>query len=122
MTVSRAVLTRTFTQSDFDQFAAVSGDNNPIHVDAEFSSRTRFGRTVAHGLLINTVLRGLLAQLAPGGFQQEQELMFTAPTYADDVMEFVVERVSENTYSYCVTRVVDDVVTCTGKTTIGGTP
>lgn len=118
MTDTRAVLTRAFTQDDFDSFAAVSGDNNPIHVDPEFSSRTRFGRTVAHGLLINTVLRGMLNQLAPAGQQQTQELMFPAPTYADEEMEFLVEQVSEDSFAFTVTRVADGVVTCTGKTTM----
>ncbi len=32
------------TQEEFDIFAHVSGDDNPIHVDPEFSARTRFGR------------------------------------------------------------------------------
>ena len=120
MTASRVVLKRAFTQEDFDRFAEVSGDNNPIHVDPEFSSRTRFGRTVAHGLLINTVLRGLLEQLSPGGRQQAQELMFPAPTYADEDMEFVVERTDERGFSFTVTRMSDGTVTCTGSTTMAG--
>ena len=36
----------------FDRFARLSGDDNPIHVDPAFSARTRFGRTVAHGMLL----------------------------------------------------------------------
>ena len=36
---------RSFTQQDFARFADLSGDNNPIHVDPQFSARTRFGRT-----------------------------------------------------------------------------
>jgi acyl dehydratase len=43
---------KTFTQAEFDAFARLSGDDNPIHVDPEFSARTRFGRTVAHGMLL----------------------------------------------------------------------
>ena len=42
----------TPTQDAFDRFAALSGDDNPIHVDPDFSARTRFGRTVSHGMLI----------------------------------------------------------------------
>ena len=46
------VLERTLTQQDFDLFAKLSGDSNPIHVDPEFSARTRFGKTVSHGMLL----------------------------------------------------------------------
>ena len=55
-----AILRRTFGQRDFDRFAALSGDDNPIHVDPEFAGRTRFGRTVCHGMLLySTICRAL---------------------------------------------------------------
>ena len=41
-------LVRSFSQSDFNEFASLSGDNNPIHTDAEFAAQSRFGRPVAH--------------------------------------------------------------------------
>lgn len=113
---------RTLTQDDFDQFASLSGDINPIHVDPEFSATTRFGRTVAHGLLLNSILRGLLDELVPGGRQVFQELRFPAPTYADEPMRFVVEIQAEDSQSVtatmCSSRLQDDVVTCEGLTTI----
>ena len=56
---TRVVLERTFVQADFDAFAELSGDDNPIHVDHEFAANSRFGRTVSHGVLLYTVLRGL---------------------------------------------------------------
>ena len=68
----RATLVRSFTQADFDAFATLSGDDNPIHVDPEFSAGTRFGKTVAHGALLCSVLRGLVAQLAPAGRSDNQ--------------------------------------------------
>lgn len=118
----RVELQRTLTQSDFDRFAALSGDNNPIHVDPEFSAATRFGRTVSHGLLLNTILRGLVDQLVPGGRQQTQSLVFRAPTYADEPMCFsaAIESVGDNvvTAKMSCVRVADNVVTCEGETTI----
>lgn len=114
---------RTLSQNDFDRFANLSGDHNPIHVDPEFSTRTRFGRTVAHGLLLNTVLRGLLDELVPGFRQLTQELVFPAPTYADEPMRFrvCVENASgdEVLVGMSATRVADGVITCEGKTTLG---
>src|SRR5210317_380667 len=60
------VLDKVLTQADFDAFAELSGDDNPIHVDPAFCAKTRFGRTVSHGMLLSTVLRGLIDQLVPG--------------------------------------------------------
>ena len=77
---------KTFTQAEFDAFARLSGDDNPIHVDPEFSARTRFGRTVAHGMLLYSVLCGAISRHFPGAAQLSQELKFPAPTYADEPM------------------------------------
>jgi acyl dehydratase len=76
---------RRFTQEDFNRFADLSGDNNPIHVDPEFSARTYFGRTVAHGMLLySTICRVLSTQYpGPGVLQIKQEMMFQNPTYTD---------------------------------------
>jgi acyl dehydratase len=76
---------RRFTQADFNRFADLSGDNNPIHVDPEFSARTHFGKTVAHGMLLySTICRVLSTQYpGPGVLQIKQEMMFRNPTYTD---------------------------------------
>ena len=114
----RVEKTLTLTQADFDLFAEVSGDDNPIHVDPEFSARTRFGRTVSHGMLLSTVIRGLLDELAPGSRQQSQSLMFPAPTFADEPMLFAASVVEENDHKLTVEfecrRALDSVVTCRG--------
>ncbi len=116
------VLERTLTQADFDAFASLSGDDNPIHVDPEFSSRTRFGRTVSHGMLLSTVLRGLLDELAPGARQVSQKLMFPAPTFADDAMRFSVSVKSDDGRHVVAElnceRIEDGVVTCSGEATL----
>ena len=43
--MTRRTLEHAFAQDDFNRFAALSGDANPIHVDAAFAARTRFGPT-----------------------------------------------------------------------------
>ncbi len=84
---------RTFTQSDFDRFAALSGDDNPIHVDTDFAARTRFGRTVAHGMLLYSVVCSVLGTRlpGPGTLQIEQELMFPTATPTGEEVEVRVE-------------------------------
>ena len=116
------VLERALTQGDFDAFAELSGDDNPIHVDPEFSAQTRFGRTVSHGMLLSTVLRGLLDQLAPGARQVSQKLMFPAPTFADEAMRFSATTKSDDgrhlVAEICCERIEDGVVTCSGEATL----
>lgn len=110
---------RALTQRDFDAFAALSGDDNPIHVDPEFSARTSFGRTVSHGMLLYTVLRGLTEKLVPGSRQLSQELMFPAPTYADELIRFEARIESETSdgveISVRATRLADETCVCEGR-------
>lgn len=47
----RAEYVRTVSESDVDEFAALSGDDNALHLDEAFGKRTRFGGRVAHGAL-----------------------------------------------------------------------
>jgi acyl dehydratase len=84
---------RTFTQRDFDRFAELSGDNNPIHVDPHFAARTQFGKTVAHGMFLYSVLCGVMlpALLPPGTIQIEQELVFPSPTYAAEAVKIILQ-------------------------------
>lgn len=118
----QARIERVFVQADFDRFAKLSGDHNPIHVDPEFAARSRFGRTVAHGVLLMTVLRGLVEQLATGARMSAQTVMFPAPTFADEPMAFcaaVTGRSGRETHiSLEVRRVGDGVVTCQGSCTV----
>ena len=118
MSRSEATLVRTFNQVDFDRFAQLSGDDNPIHTDPDFSARTRFGQTVAHGLLLCSVLRGLVDRLLPGGRMLEQSVMFPAPTFADEPMQFSAElREAAGAgveLSLEVRRVNDGEITCQG--------
>ena len=53
---------RTITESDVVAFAGLSGDFNPLHVDAPFAERTAFRGRIAHGLLVESIARGLVAQ------------------------------------------------------------
>ena len=76
---------RVLLQGDFDRFARLTGDDNPIHCDPEFAAGSHFGATVAHGMLLYSCLcKALTEQIGPGVVQLEQSLMFPEPTYAGD--------------------------------------
>jgi len=54
---------RTITEADIVMFAALSGDWNQLHTDAEFAKGTIFGERIAHGLLGLAIGSGLAARL-----------------------------------------------------------
>jgi len=117
--ISEVGIEHTFSQTEFDRFAQLSGDNNPIHVDAEFAARSRIVRTVAHGLLLCSKLRALIEQLVPGGRLLDQSVIFEAPTYAGDRMRLsakVTEKAGDCVeVEMQVIRISDGVATCTGN-------
>jgi len=81
---------RTITEADIVSFAALTGDWNQIHVNAEYAKDTMFGQRVAHGLLGLSIAAGLGAQL---GFIEETvlafrslEWKFSAPIFIGDTI------------------------------------
>lgn len=112
---------KVFKQKDFDTFAALSGDDNPIHVDPTFSSGTRFGQTVAHGMLLYGQLCGLLSYHYPGAVQLEQDFIFPAPTFAGQEMTLraeAVEIVPDQRLARLATSITNPAgqVVCDGQT------
>ncbi len=87
----RAESDRVFTQSDFNRFAALSGDDNPIHVDPVFAARTKFERTVAHGMLLYSTVCALVGKVFPGVRQLTQALKFPSPTFAGEKVSVQLE-------------------------------
>ena len=77
---------RVLLQADFDRFARLTGDDNPIHCDPVFAAGSHFGATVAHGMLLYGCICKGLAELipGPGAVQLEQSLMFPNPTFVND--------------------------------------
>jgi 3-hydroxybutyryl-CoA dehydratase len=61
-----ATLSKTISEADVVLFAGISGDFNPLHVDAEFAARAGFAARVAHGTLTMGVAAGVLGTMLPG--------------------------------------------------------
>lgn len=89
----RATLSRTMTQADIDAFAALTGDRNPLHLDDAFARRSRFGRPVAHGILVAGVISAALGMdlPGPGTIYLGQTLRFLRPVYPGDTVTATVE-------------------------------
>ena len=112
---------KTVSEADILLFAAVSGDNYPLHVDAEYAKQTRFGRRAAHGMLtaslVSTVV-GLMLQ-KPGGIYVEQSLRFRAPVFIGDTLTATAE-VTELIPQRRRMRVRASVVNQRGETVLDG--
>lgn len=76
-----ATFSKTITEADIVLFAAVSGDNNAMHVNEEFAATTRFGGRIAHGFLTASVISAAVANRlpGPGTIYLGQQLNFRAP-------------------------------------------
>lgn len=69
-------------------FADVSGDRNPIHLDEEFAAKTRFGKRIGHGMLTASFLSALLGSSLSVRkiVYLGQTLRFTNPAYIGDTV------------------------------------
>lgn len=74
---------RTFSIEDVKAFALLTGDFNPIHLDAEYAKKTFFGQPIVHGMLVSSLFSALIANELPGegSIYLHQDLDFKAPVY-----------------------------------------
>lgn len=82
-------LRRTLTESDIVNFAGLSGDFNPIHIDHEFARTTPFRRPIAHGLLVWSIASGLGLYAPPMrtlAFLSVREWHFREPVFIGDTI------------------------------------
>ncbi len=87
-------LGRTITEADLVNFAGLSGDFNPIHVDHEFARGTPFGRPIAHGLLVLSIASGLGLYCPPMrtlAFLHIKEWHFREPVFIGDTIRVRVK-------------------------------
>lgn len=88
-----AQLSKTVEDKDVRVFAEVTGDNNPLHLDDEFASKTVFKRRIAHGILTAGLISAVIGSKLPGigTIYISQTLNFLAPVYIGDVITAKVE-------------------------------
>ncbi len=80
------------TQSDIQMFADVSGDHNPVHLDAEFAAQTPCKGVIAHGMLSASFISAILGTELPGKgtIYLGQSLRFMGPVRPGDEVRTVV--------------------------------
>jgi 3-hydroxybutyryl-CoA dehydratase len=80
---------RTITQADLVNFAGVSGDFNPIHIDHEFAKTTLFRQPIAHGMLVWSISTGLSISaplMRTIAFMSVKDWMFKEPVFIGDTI------------------------------------
>ena len=89
-------LRRTVTETDLVNFAGVSGDFNPLHMDAEYAKESLFGQRVAHGILVLGIATGLrqgigLFDGTLMGLLELRDWRFLAPVFIGDTVRVETE-------------------------------
>ena len=87
-----ASLSRTITEAHIVNYAGVTGDVNPVHVDAEYAAKSMFGERIAHGMLVAGLISAVLGTQLPGpnSIYLGQDLTFKAPVMIGDTVTVVV--------------------------------
>jgi 3-hydroxybutyryl-CoA dehydratase len=113
----QATFSKTITEADIVLFAAVSGDNNAVHINEEFAATTRFGGRIAHGFLTASVISAAVANRlpGPGTIYLSQQLNFRAPVH---IGQTVHARVSVSAVDLARRRVTLDTVCRVGETVV----
>ncbi|HUJ38725.1 MAG TPA: MaoC family dehydratase [Hyphomicrobium sp.] len=76
-----ASLSKTVTEADIAAFAEISGDKNPVHLDAQYAAGTIFKERIAHGMLSAAYISAVFGMKlpGPGAIYISQTLSFKAP-------------------------------------------
>lgn len=88
-----ASFTKTITDADVVQFAELSGDNNPVHLNDEYAKTTPFKARIVHGMFSAALISAVLGTKlpGPGAIYIDQQLSFKAPVFIGDTVVAIAE-------------------------------
>ncbi|TWT00248.1 MaoC/PaaZ C-terminal domain-containing protein [Reyranella sp. CPCC 100927] len=93
---------RTITEGDVAAFAALTGDFNRLHVDAEYAKASIYGQRIAHGMLVASFMAGLTSRSIPNQLMEgalfgvlQNTLKFPRPTFIGDTIRVEIEVVEQ---------------------------
>ena len=88
-----AEYSKTVSEQDIVLFAVISGDANPVHLDAEYARTTIFGERIAHGMFTGSLVSAALAMTlpGPGSIYLGQSLKFRRPVKINDTITVRLE-------------------------------
>ena len=84
---------KTVEERDIQLFAAMSGDRNPVHLDADFAAATPFKERIAHGMFSGALISAAVACTlpGPGTIYLGQTMKFTRPVKLGDTLTVRLE-------------------------------
>lgn len=103
-----------FTQEEVERFAEVTGDKNPVHLDAAYAATTMFKLPIMHGMLSASLFSKVFGTLFPGEgtIYLKQSLNFLKPMYVDVTYEavFTVKEIIKEKHRAIVETQIKDKV------------
>lgn len=83
---------KTISETDIYSFAGITGDFNPAHVNQRHAESTKFGKRIAHGMLVGSLFSTVFGMKLPGegAIYLSQDLQFKAPVYIGDTVKATV--------------------------------
>lgn len=87
------------TEKLVSDFAEISGDFNPLHMDENFAMKTKFKKRICHGMLVASFFSRLIGMYLPGknALYFSQSLNFTSPCFIDDEITIEGEVIDKST-------------------------
>jgi 3-hydroxybutyryl-CoA dehydratase len=87
-----ATFTKMVTEADIIKYADISGDTNPVHLDADYAAATMFKERIAHGMLTAGFISAVFGTKlpGPGSIYVNQSLKFRAPVKIGDTVTATV--------------------------------
>ena len=82
-----STFTKTLSESDIYLFAGITGDFNRIHVDDTYAQNTTYGKRIAHGFLVASMVQHCTSELTtPGGVSLNYNFDMKAPVFIGDTI------------------------------------
>ena len=93
------------TESMLDDFAKLSGDNNPLHMDENYAKSNNFKKRVCHGMLLASFFSRLAGMYIPGknALYFSQSLKFQYPCFVNDRIEIHGEVIDKSLATKIIT-------------------
>ena len=102
-------------------FAKISGDFNPLHMDEQYAKKTKFGKRVCHGMLLGSFFSRLVGMYLPGknALYFSQNLNFVGPCFIGDIV-IVKGKITGKSEATKMIKIETTIRNNTGKLLVDG--